>query len=404
MAHRALLACKRQNLVVLAVAAQVEWGVALSLQGLHDAALQQLEEAAQAAHRLGFTGLEARALHAMFRCLLPAGEIERANSVLTQALNLCRRTDNRLGEGFVLRSLGYAAHFQGEEEKALYFWEQALQIYQELGDRPRLLSLWQHLGEAYAALGDLGRAYEYYVAAYARREEVYDPRHAAHTSDGFARLLIRLGRYAQARQLSQQALAEQRQLGDRIGVIETLCTLGVAEQQMGDAAAALLHYQEALHLSRTSNAQFYEGAILLKIGNAWAALEQPDAALAAYRQALDQAHADERLPLCIAVKSEMAAVYLAQGRLTEALALIEETLPSMNASILQKLRDPLRVYWICCQTLQANRVVGADPLLAEAYAYLQAEANSLGDETLRTSFLEGVFVNRMIQNAYRSGF
>ncbi|MEJ5246900.1 MAG: tetratricopeptide repeat protein [Caldilinea sp.] len=87
---------------------------------------------------------------------------------LTQALKLCRQTDNRLGEGFVLRSLGYVAHFQGEEEKALDFWEQALQIYQELGDRPRLLSIWQHLGEVYAALGDLGRAYEYYVAAYAR--------------------------------------------------------------------------------------------------------------------------------------------------------------------------------------------------------------------------------------------
>jgi tetratricopeptide (TPR) repeat protein len=66
--------------------------------------------------------------------------------------------------------------------------------------------------------------------------------------------LIRLGEYAQARQLSQQALAEQRPLGDRIGVIETLCTLGAAERQMGDAAAALLHFQEALHLSRTSNA------------------------------------------------------------------------------------------------------------------------------------------------------
>jgi tetratricopeptide (TPR) repeat protein len=187
-------------------------------------------------------------------------------------------------------------------------------------------------------------------------------------------------------------------------VIETLCTLGAAEQQMGDAAAALLHYQEALHLSRTSNAQFYEGAILLEIGNAWAVLEQPEAALAAYRQALDLTCADGRLHPSIAVKSEMAAVYLAQSRLAEALALIEETLPSLNASIVQKLRDPLQVYWICRQALQANRAADADSLLAEAHAYLQAEANSLHDEALRTSFLERVFVNRMIQNAYRSGF
>ncbi|MCS6828753.1 MAG: tetratricopeptide repeat protein, partial [Caldilinea sp.] len=404
VAHQALLACEGQNLVVLAITAQVERGVALSLQGMHDAALPQLKEAVQAAHSLKLTGLEARALHALFRCLLPAGEIERANSVLMQALNLYHQTENRLSEGFVLRSLGYVAHFQGEEEKALDFWEQALQIYQELGDRPRLLSIWQHLGDAYAALGDLGRAYEYYVTAYARREEVYDPRHAAHTEDGFARLLIRLGRYAQAHELSRQALAEQRRLGDRIGVIETLYTLGVAEREMGDAPAALLHYQEALHLSRTSNAQFYEGAILFEIGNAWAALERPGMALAAYHQALDLTHADGRLHLRIAVKGEMAAVYLAQGHLTEALALIEEALPLLNVSILQKLRDPLRVYWICCQVLQANRVAGADSLLAEAYAYLQMEANSLHDETLRTSLLERVFVNRMIQKAYRSGF
>ncbi|MFN3980251.1 MAG: ATP-binding protein [Caldilinea sp.] len=401
VAHKVLRACEEQHTAAsLTAVAQAEWGVAISLQGLHDAARQKLEKAAQIAHQLDLPLVEARALHAMFRCLLPVGEIEQANSVLEQALHLYQRTGNRLGESFVLRSLGYVAHFQSEDEQALHFWEQAVSIYQELGDQPRLISIWQHLGDAYAALGNLGRAHQYYTAAYTSREEVHDPRHAAHTADGFARLLIRLGRYVEARQLSQQALAELRQLGDQVGVIEALCTLGMAELQMGNAAAALARHQEALQLSHTSNAQIYEGSILFGIGCAFAAMGRCDEALAAYRQALNLRHAVDRY-LCIAVKSEMAALHLSQGRNVDALALIEEVLPSLNLSVFPKLRDPLRVYFICFQVLQANHVASANSYLTDAYTYLLAWAHSLEDGLLRASLLQNVAVNQSIERAYR---
>lgn len=398
--QKVLTACEDQHVAAVTAVAQVEWGVAISLQGLHNVALQQLERAAQGAHQLDLPLVEARALHAMFRCLLPIGEIERANSVLEQALHLYQRTGNRLGESFVLRALGYVAHFQNEDEKALHFWEQAVSIYQELGDQPRLISIWQHLGDAYTALGDLGRAYQYYDAAYASREEVHDPRHAAHTADGFARLLIRLGRCVQARQLSQQALAELRQLGDQVGVIEALCTLGMAELQMGNAAAALARHQEALELSRISSASIYEGAILFGIGCALAAMDRCDEALDLYRQALNSRHAHGQ-SLSIAVKSEMAAVYLSQGRNADALALIKEVLPSLNSSAFSKLRDPLRVYFICYQVLQANQAANARSYLADAYTHLQTWAHSLEDELLRASFVQNVAVNRSIERAYR---
>ncbi|HHW87215.1 MAG TPA: tetratricopeptide repeat protein [Chloroflexi bacterium] len=400
VAHKVLQACEEQNAASLTAVAQVEWGIAISLQGWHDAARQQLEKAAQSAHQLGLPLVEARALHAMFRCLLPVGEIEQAGSVLEQALLLYQRIGNRLGESFVLRSLGYVAHFQNEEKKALYFWERAVSIYQELGDQPRLISIWQHLGDAHAALGDLGRAYQYYDAAYTRREDVHDPRHAAHTADGFARLLIRLGRFAQARQLCQQALAELRRLGDQVGAIEALCTLAMAELQLGNAAAALVCLQEALELSRVSSAQVYEGSIVFGIGCALAAMNRCDKALDLYRQALNSHHAQGQY-LAIVIKSEMAAVYLSQGRNADALALINEVLPLLNPSAFPKLRDPLRVWFICYQVLQANHVANAASYLTEAHAHLQAWAQSLDDDRLRASLLHQVAVNRAIERAYR---
>lgn len=403
--QQVLTTCKEQNFTALTAVAQVEWGVAISLQGVHNVALQQLERAAQSAHQLDLPQVEARALHAMFRCLVPMGEIERANSVLERTLRLYQRTGNRLGESFVLRSLGYVAHFQNEDEKALHCWEQAVSIYQELGDQPRLLSIYQHLGDAYAALGDLGRAYRYYDAAYTSREEVHDPRHAAHTADGFARLLIRLGRCVQARQLSQQALAELRPLGDRVGVIEALCTLGTAELQMGNTAAALACHQEALELSRVSGAPIYEGSILFGIGCALAAMGRCDEALDLYRQALSSRHTHSQqslsIPLSIAVKSEMAAVYLSQGRNVDAWTLIQDVLPSLNPSTFAKLRDPLRVYFICYQVLQANHVADAGCYLTDAYTHLQAQAHTLENEPLRASFRQNVAVNQWIERAYQ---
>jgi predicted ATPase/transcriptional regulator with XRE-family HTH domain len=382
------------------VRAQLEWGIALSLQNQHDEASLRLTEAVQRARQLDLPLVEARAHHALARLLIPKGEMAQAMGSLETALRLYQRAGYRLGEGFVLRSLGYGTYHQSQYADALLYWSQALTIYQEVEDQPRVISIWKHLGDAHEALGDLGRAYRDYLAAYTHRDESQDPRHAANTIHGFARLLARLGDYHRARQYSEQALVEQRRLGDHIGVIDTLCTLAWVHQQVGEAATALTYVREALHLSQTAGAAMYEGVALLGLGRAQASLGKLAEAAATYQQALTLQRALGQRQWSLETRSELAHTALLQQRPTEALAWVNEILGEVVSSALQGVREPFRVYWICQQVLQANHDPRAATVLTAAYRHLQTQADTLDDQALRHSFLHQVAVNRAIGEAY----
>ncbi|RIK41079.1 MAG: hypothetical protein DCC55_13010 [Chloroflexi bacterium] len=380
--------------------AQLEWGVALSFQNKHDQALPLLSQAVQLACDLDLPLVEARAHHAMFRVLLPKGDLAAAKAALEQSLRLYQQLGYRLGEGFILRSLGYIAQHQNQYAQALIYWEAALAIYQQVEDQPRAISLWKHLGDAYEGLGDLGRAYSYYRAAYTGREEIQDPRAAAHTIGGFARLMARFGEYAQARQYAQQALAEQRRLGDYVGVIETLCTLGRVHQQLGEVTIAFTLQREALQLSQASDVSMYEGLALLGIGQAHAALGASDEAVAACQQALTIQRELGQQHWVLETLSELARIALAQGRPAAALALVGEILAGRAVSAPQSAGEPLGIALICYRVLQATGDPRAGQVLAGAYQQLQAQAATIEDPQLRHSFLNNVAANREIVAAY----
>lgn len=380
--------------------AQLEWGVALSLQSEPDEALARLSVVLELTQRLNLPVVEARALHGMFRVLIPKGKVEEATAVLERARHLYQQVGYRLGEGFVLRSLGYVARRRNQYVQALAYWEQAVRIYQEMEDHLRVISIWQHLGDVFEALGDLGRAYRYYRDAYNHRDEVQDLRHAAHTVDGFARLMARLGEYEQACAYGQQALAEQRRLRDQAGVVETLCTLGAVFWQMGDAATALRHYLEALALSRSAGARIYEGLAQLGIGQTYAALGQLDEAVAACRHALTIQRELGQQQSVLETLSELARIALMRNCLDEALTLVTELQTGLAISELHGARDPLRVYWVCYQVLSAKHDPHASQWLTTAYRELQAQAATIDDARLHESFLTNVVINRAIAAAY----
>ena len=77
------------------------------------------------------------------------GQVERAIGFYEQALTIPREIGDRQGEGIALGSLGIAYADLGQVERAIGFYEQALTITRAIGDRR---------GEG-AVLGNLGIAY-----------------------------------------------------------------------------------------------------------------------------------------------------------------------------------------------------------------------------------------------------
>jgi tetratricopeptide (TPR) repeat protein len=79
-----------------------------------------------------------------------------------QALEIYREIGDRAGEGNALSGLGLAYHSLGQYQRAIEFSEQALAIFRDIGDRAGEGTALGNLGVAYRNLGQSQRAIEFH--------------------------------------------------------------------------------------------------------------------------------------------------------------------------------------------------------------------------------------------------
>ena len=104
------------------------------------------------------------------------GEVEKAIGYYEQALVISREIGDRRGEGNRLGNLGNAYARLGEVEKAIGYHEQALVISREIGDRRGEGSVLGNLGIAYARLGEVEKAIGLLEQALRIGQEIKDAR------------------------------------------------------------------------------------------------------------------------------------------------------------------------------------------------------------------------------------
>ena len=104
------------------------------------------------------------------------GQVAKAIEYYEQALAIAREIGDRRGEGADLGNLGLAYSALGQVAKAIEYYEQALAIAREIGDRRGEGADLGNLGMAYSALGQVAKAIEYYEQALAIAREIGDRR------------------------------------------------------------------------------------------------------------------------------------------------------------------------------------------------------------------------------------
>ena len=98
---------------------------------------------------------------------------------------------------------------------------------------------------------------------------------------------ILLGRYKEALDSCEQALALSRDTGDLYAEAATLDSLGYAYDRLGDHGSAVTHFRRALDLQQTAGGYFYlQTLTLTHLGDAYQAAGDATAARDAWRQAL----------------------------------------------------------------------------------------------------------------------
>lgn len=222
-------------------------------------AREQLALAGQASH----SSSESRIKHLHNLAVLhrTMGEREKSLKWFQQALGLARQGGDRRLEGMVLNGMAGVHQAAGTWSDALGLLEQALTLRRESKDAAGEGTTLDGIANALAHLGRPDEALSAYEKALQLRRGAGDARGEAETLHNLGTFCAqRLHDSDRGRQLLQQSLALRRQQSDRAGIAVTLENLGVLEDKAGDAVAALalLTQSMAIHDELRSAARIDE--------------------------------------------------------------------------------------------------------------------------------------------------
>lgn len=216
-------------------------------------------------------------VQALSRLIHNGGFHTEALSILVPALSAARRHHDARGEAFALNRLGMIHTRLGEYRAAHDFSRAALDV----AGRAR---------QSLEAAGDAALAESSHFQAGATepvpitRAVAFRFGEAAALSN-LAAVYTRLGRYDEALEHQNQALAIMRRSTVRALEVPALANLGEIHLAAGRYPEAIQFCTEALQLARESGPRAYEGIALTRLGDIHAAQDRPDEAEKLYREA-----------------------------------------------------------------------------------------------------------------------
>jgi CHAT domain-containing protein/Tfp pilus assembly protein PilF len=150
-----------------------------------------------------------------------------------------------------LGNLGVAYESLGQYERSINYYEQALSIAQEIGDRNMEGSTLGNLGITYDSLGQYATAIDYYEQVLAIAQKIGDRQGEGNHLGNLGLVYSSLGQYATAIEHHEQALSIAREIGDRRGEGNHLGNLGIAYESLGQYTEALDYYEQSIAVRET---------------------------------------------------------------------------------------------------------------------------------------------------------
>ncbi|MBE9540982.1 MAG: tetratricopeptide repeat protein, partial [Proteobacteria bacterium] len=194
--------------------------------------------------------------------------------------------DNPQSHSAVLGNLGSAYFNMGQVEKAVEYYENALVIAKEIGDRWGEGNHLGNLGNAYLNVGQVGKAIEYFQKALAILKEIDDRRGEGSVLGNLGNAYRNMGQVEKAIDYYEQALVISKEIGDRRGEGNALVSLGNAYSYLGQVEKAIEYYQKALVISKEIGDRQGEETGLGNLGSAYSYLGQVEKAIKYYQKAL----------------------------------------------------------------------------------------------------------------------
>lgn len=236
-----------------------------------------------------------------------------------EALALAKKLDAPRGESSALNRLGLLADSGGQQDSALIYFKQALDIRLGLGLKRGAASIYNNLGNLFKRQeGKAEKAVEYYLSGLEvlGGEDVNSDGARLHNNLGG--LYTTMGDYSGAGHHLDQARRIYESLNSDFGRALNLINKGIYYQALNNHTVAKQSFQESLMLLRGSDKEQYIGKCYNSLGNHYFYSDSFNRALLYYDSALQlkKLEADD---LASVIRNK-GAIFVETGRLDSAFA------------------------------------------------------------------------------------
>ncbi len=178
------------------------------------------------------------------------GHLREGREWLAKLLPLPAGSARTAARAHALNGAGNLAYHQGDSPAARAFFEEALAIRQEIGDRRGVAGILNNLANVVSAQGDMETAQMLCEQALVINRELGVRTMEAVNLYNLGKIASEQGDHAAAQTLHEQGLAVNRALGNRAWEAYDLLGMGTAAWRQGDCAAARTLCQQSLALFR----------------------------------------------------------------------------------------------------------------------------------------------------------
>lgn len=147
-----------------------------------------------------------------------------------------------------LHNGGIIKHTQGNNSKALEFFNRSLKISEEIGDRSGIATSLNAIGAVYSNKGNIPMALEYYGRALKIQEEMHDQNGTAISLINIGFIYQNQGEINKALLYYMKGLKIQEEIGNKYGMARALNNIAFIYQNQGEISKALAYYNKGLKI------------------------------------------------------------------------------------------------------------------------------------------------------------
>lgn len=212
-------------------------------------------------------------------------ELEQAKRYGEQALAVSRDLDQKARIGESLFVMGRIENEKRTDMAMTYYFE-ALEIFNELGNKRELGKTFNNLGIIHKNQGKYRLAFDYYSKSYERFEDIGDIKGMSQVLGNIGVLFRRQAEYEKAIDYFLKSLRLKEKLDDKIGIAITYGNLGNLHKDQGNLDEALEFNLKSLETFRALNQKKRIALALNNVGIIYEDLGDYQNALKHYKESL----------------------------------------------------------------------------------------------------------------------